>query len=216
MSRNQAPYSTSCTRNFIHSPRRFARLFACFLLDGFYSTFFFFLLRVGRSAVLSSSVLSINYWISQARAKVATSSHFFFHEALRKLYEIFPTMAPRRKTSEAASKIDTNDEPNNDDDADEVEERVLPSALRQRNRAVAEREASRLARPERRKVGKLGHATKGKSAVTSTPFGFHANLQDAGNEGDEVQEWCGPFSVARQVGPKLDADKCTFIEFDSP
>lgn len=72
----------------------------------------------------------------------------------------------------------------------------LPEAVRQRNRAVAEREASRLARPEPRRVGRLGHASRKKSAVTSTPSGYHAS-----NRADDTQEeeWCGPFSVARQM-----------------
>lgn len=94
-----------------------------------------------------------------------------------------------------------------------VEERALPEAMRQRNRAVAEREASRLARPEKRKVGTLGHAAKSKSAVASTPSGFHRDSNNTAVEDDENQEWCGPFSVARQVRernkyvcPKLDAD----------
>jgi hypothetical protein len=68
--------------------------------------------------------------------------------------------------------------------------------IRERQRAVAEREASRLARPEVRAERTLGHADRTKSAVTSTPFGIltkkHENvLQDT--------SWCGPFSVARQM-----------------
>lgn len=89
----------------------------------------------------------------------------------------------------------TNEEP-------VAEERVLPEAMRQRNRAVAEREASRLARPEKRKVGTLGHAAKSKSAVASTPSGFHRDSTNIAAE-DENQEWCGPFSVARQVRKQM-------------
>jgi hypothetical protein len=76
------------------------------------------------------------------------------------------------------------------------EGRTVPEAVRVRQRAVAEREASRLARPEKRTVKSLGHADRKKSAVSSTPFGFVYK-----NEGDEnqLQEWCGPFSVARQM-----------------
>jgi hypothetical protein len=77
-------------------------------------------------------------------------------------------------------------------------DREIPQSMRQRNRAVAEREASRLARPEPRRVGKLGHASRKKSAVTSTPSGYNyaANREESKQE---VEEWCGPFSVARQV-----------------
>jgi len=70
--------------------------------------------------------------------------------------------------------------------------------MRKRNRAIAEREASRLARPERRNIGNLKHASIQKSAVSSTPFGFHAK-NSYNNEKEEEQEWCGPFSVARQM-----------------
>lgn len=103
---------------------------------------------------------------------------------------------------------------------------VLPAAVRERNRAVAEREASRLARPERRVVGTLGHANKSKSAVTSTPSGVYASSFATINSNSNTaaaaaaamatddsennmmmekespgahEEWCGPFSVARQV-----------------
>jgi hypothetical protein len=102
------------------------------------------------------------------------------------------TRPSRKKTIDASAVIDSEED---------EQERVLPAAVRERNRAVAEREASRLARPERRKVGSLGHATKSKSAVTSTPSGVHA-LPKQPNAGDELQEWCGPFSVARQVRHK--------------
>ncbi len=81
---------------------------------------------------------------------------------------------------------------NQDNDA---AERELPQGMRQRNRAVAEREASRLARPEARKVGTLGHASRHKSAVTSTPSGYNYATQKEQNN----EEWCGPFSVARQM-----------------
>jgi hypothetical protein len=73
--------------------------------------------------------------------------------------------------------------------------RSVASHVRDRQRAVAEREASRLARPERRRVQKLAHADRKKSAVSSTPFGIHRSNASE----DEVQEWCGPFSVARQI-----------------
>ena len=77
-------------------------------------------------------------------------------------------------------------------------DREIPQSMRQRNRAVAEREASRLARPEPRRVGKLGHASRKKSAVTSTPSGYNYAAKREESK-QEVEEWCGPFSVARQV-----------------
>jgi hypothetical protein len=108
-----------------------------------------------------------------------------------------------------------------DDDQEEVTasaNAVLPMAVRERNRAVAEREASRLARPERRVVGTLGHASKSKSAVASTPSGVHhvasvatasVAVESSNNNTTVIetdpgiqQEWCGPFSVARQVRSK--------------
>jgi hypothetical protein len=70
--------------------------------------------------------------------------------------------------------------------------------IRERQRAVAEREAARLARPEQRRNKTLAHADKRKSAVTSTPFGvLPKNSRDIDPNQDE--EWCGPFSVARQM-----------------
>jgi hypothetical protein len=70
--------------------------------------------------------------------------------------------------------------------------------VRERQRAVAEREAARLARPEQRRTKVLQHADKRKSAVTSTPFGILAkNSREMSLDDDD--EWCGPFSVARQI-----------------
>ena len=74
----------------------------------------------------------------------------------------------------------------------------MASHVRDRQRAVAEREAARLARPEQRKRVKLAHADRKKSAVSSTPFGLHRGSSTVNDE-PEAQEWCGPFSVARQV-----------------
>lgn len=66
------------------------------------------------------------------------------------------------------------------------------------SRSVADREASRLARPEpRRLTGPLPHATKALSAVTSTPSGVNA-VRAYAIRNDEG-EWSGPFSVARQM-----------------
>ncbi|KAL9181198.1 hypothetical protein ACHAXT_010003 [Thalassiosira profunda] len=76
-------------------------------------------------------------------------------------------------------------------------------AMRERSRAVAEREASRLARPEQpRASGTLGHASKKKSAVMSTPFGQMMGRSPLGGKRADAgvqEEWCGPFSVARQM-----------------
>jgi len=79
---------------------------------------------------------------------------------------------------------------------------TLPQHVQQRNRSIAEREASRLARPDRPQVKSIGHASKHKSAVTSTPLGYHtfkssSLSQDDSN--DTSDAWCGPFSVARQM-----------------
>eukprot|EP00985_Skeletonema_marinoi_P019014 scaffold10763_cov108-Skeletonema_marinoi.AAC.2 len=85
-------------------------------------------------------------------------------------------------------------------------------AMRERSRAVAEREASRLARPDVSLASrKLGHASKTKSAVSSTPFGqlMKSSKGSGGTtNNNEAQEWCGPFSVARQmIAAREDARK---------
>jgi hypothetical protein len=77
--------------------------------------------------------------------------------------------------------------------------RSVASHVRDRQRAVAEREAARLARPERRRAVKLDHADKKKSGVTSTPFGVHRSTLQAAQKDGEEEEWCGPWSVARQM-----------------
>lgn len=86
-----------------------------------------------------------------------------------------------------------------DEDAPEQPgaERSVAAHIRDRQRAVAEREASRLARPEQRSTKQLEHADRKKSAVASTPFGVHRSTLPRGE--DEVEEWCGPWSVARQM-----------------
>lgn len=80
-------------------------------------------------------------------------------------------------------------------------------AMRDRSRAVADREASRLARPDQPSTaGALGHASRARSAVMSTPFGSMMgggrspakNGRNAAASRQE-EEWCGPFSVARQM-----------------
>lgn len=77
--------------------------------------------------------------------------------------------------------------------------------VRDRQRAVAEREAARLARPERRQRSVLAHANRKLSAVSSTPFGFLASSHK--NNEQEEEEWCGPFSVARQMIAKREEAK---------
>ena len=89
---------------------------------------------------------------------------------------------------------------------------VLPNVVRDRQRAVAEREASRLARPDESKsMFQLSHADRKKSAVTSTPSGIatltstiklESNYNDTDND-----EWCGPWSVARQMIAKREDAK---------
>lgn len=76
-------------------------------------------------------------------------------------------------------------------------ERSVAEHVRDRQRAVAEREAARLAKPEQRPKATLGHADRTKSAVSSTPFGTLARRSNEENESNQV--WCGPFSVARQM-----------------
>jgi hypothetical protein len=81
----------------------------------------------------------------------------------------------------------------------EPQGRSVAAHVRERQRAVAEREASRLARPEARKIQRLAHADRKKSAVTSTPFGIiHRSSQGLSSPAEE-EEWCGPWSVARQM-----------------
>lgn len=81
----------------------------------------------------------------------------------------------------------------------------LPTHVQRRNRSVAEREASRLARPDRPSVRSLAHANRDKSAVSSTPFGI-GNFKGTSSASSSALEnesattdWCGPFSVARQM-----------------
>lgn len=83
-----------------------------------------------------------------------------------------------------------------------INDNVGLQANRERSRAVAEREASRLARPDRPVAAStLEHAAKSKSAVMSTPFGQMMGRSPLGKKTDPrvQEEWCGPFSVARQM-----------------
>lgn len=92
----------------------------------------------------------------------------------------------------------------NSNNNDQSEERVLPENVRRRMRSVADREAARLARPDRQKKSGIGHASRMKSAVSSTPFGFdtfkrNISIDDESNVQENGGDWCGPFSVARQM-----------------
>ncbi|KAL7475980.1 hypothetical protein ACHAW6_001869 [Cyclotella cf. meneghiniana] len=84
-------------------------------------------------------------------------------------------------------------------------------SMRDRSRAVAEREASRLARPDQATSARtLGHASKSKSAVMSTPLGnmiFGRNSSPGVRSSADEHEWCGPFSVARQMIAAREAAK---------
>ena len=103
---------------------------------------------------------------------------------------------------------------NESSDTDNSNNRTLPQHILARNRSIAEREASRLARPERPRAHNIGHANRARSAVSSTPFGFDTFKRkrgiddDLNGSGDNVSDdvdgaafddWCGPFSVARQM-----------------
>ena len=106
----------------------------------------------------------------------------------------------------AAESEETNNNENNN--------RQLPAHIRERQRAVAEREAARLARPEKRAGATLGHADRKKSAVTSTPFGIFASTTSSSSSrrGDDYVEnqettWCGPFTIARQMIAKREEAK---------
>lgn len=111
----------------------------------------------------------------------------------------------RGKKSASSSDAAANDnsdeaeEDNNDNNSNNGSGRQLPEHVRSRQRAVAEREADRLARPERRTTSTLGHADRKKSAVASTPFGFLAKNSTAAAAADTETTWCGPFTVARQM-----------------
>jgi hypothetical protein len=77
-----------------------------------------------------------------------------------------------------------------------------PQGIRERSRVVAEREASRLARPDQPSAsGTLGHASRARSSVASTPFGqMMGGRSPPGRKSNPGhQDWCGPFSVARQM-----------------
>jgi hypothetical protein len=117
-----------------------------------------------------------------------------------------PTMPrPTRSSSSSSSRRRGGNQSSNNDTGGgrsnaAAARRELPAQVRERQRAVAEREAARLARPEQRKVSTLGHADRKKSAVTSTPFGILATSRNSSTEQqDTTTTWCGPFTVARQM-----------------
>ena len=90
------------------------------------------------------------------------------------------------------------------------EHNVLPDVVRHRQRAVAEREASRLARPDGSKSAyRLSHADRKKSAVTSTPSGIETvgKSDTTTHSTTDQEEWCGPWSVARQMIAKREDAK---------
>lgn len=97
--------------------------------------------------------------------------------------------------------------------APESQGNSVAAHVRERQRAVAEREAARLARPERSRRSVLAHADRKLSAVSSTPFGFLAsNRRSSKDDEPESEEWCGPFSVARQMIAKREEAKRKRIE----
>ena len=75
-------------------------------------------------------------------------------------------------------------------------QRSVAQHVRDRQRAVAEREASRLARPSAAPGRSLAHANRRKAAVTSTPFGV---LPTKASTASSSNEWCGPLAMARQM-----------------
>ncbi|CAB9507910.1 LRR [Seminavis robusta] len=116
-----------------------------------------------------------------------------------------PRSSSRRRGKRSKRDDDEDNEQEEDNDNNVAAEvnpggnRQLPSAVRARQRAIAEREAARLARPERRATSTLGHADRKKSAVTSTPFGILASSNASAGAEEESTGWCGPFTVARQM-----------------
>lgn len=77
-------------------------------------------------------------------------------------------------------------------------QRSVAAHVRDRQRAVAEREASRLARPAAAPRRTLGHANRKKSAVTSTPAGILPTKGSSTHQASST-EWCGPLAIARQM-----------------
>jgi hypothetical protein len=119
----------------------------------------------------------------------------------------------KRQQREKSQKVDTillflimSDVPDEEDPPTNNHRRSVAQHVRERQRAVAEREALRLARPTSRNAKhKLGHADKRKAAVTSTPFGVvpwkksTLGPQHSNNDDTTTNEWCGPLAIARQM-----------------
>eukprot|EP00934_Nitzschia_sp_Nitz4_P004992 Nitzschia sp. Nitz4//scaffold12_size214221//10191//12010//NITZ4_001475-RA/size214221-augustus-gene-0.18-mRNA-1//-1//CDS//3329534945//4982//frame0 len=93
-------------------------------------------------------------------------------------------------------------------DEPQAQGRSVAVHVRERQRAVAERVAATLARPEQRKTLKLQHADRKKSAVSSTPFGVRANVRAQ----EEDEGWCGPWSIARQMIVKREEERKRRLE----
>lgn len=107
-----------------------------------------------------------------------------------------------RRSKKSANESDREANENNP----QHEGNSVAAHVRDRQRAVAEREAARLARPERSQRSVLAHANRKLSAVSSTPFGFLASTHK-NNDDIQEEEWCGPFSVARQMIAKREEAK---------
>ena len=113
-------------------------------------------------------------------------------------------MPRRRKRND---NDDESDKRSDDNQQQERQGNSVAAHVRDRQRAVAEREAARLARPERSRRSVLAHANRKLSAVSSTPFGFLASNNRNSKDEAEQEEWCGPFSVARQMIAKREEAK---------
>ena len=115
-------------------------------------------------------------------------------------------MVRRSRRNQASTDAANEGDPPTEQDAESNNDatanggRSVAPHVREWQRRVAEREANRLARPEASRKATLDHADRTKSAVSSTPFGYHAKRTEGEDDGVIIQEeWCGPFSVARQM-----------------
>ena len=113
---------------------------------------------------------------------------------------------PNNNPNDSNNLNDSNNEPEDDEEEEEPQAeraqgqgraQAVSSRVRERQRAIAEREAARLARPEVRPRPRLAHATRHKAAVTSTPSGLVAPPHNSSTSPSSA--WCGPFAVARQM-----------------
>jgi hypothetical protein len=117
----------------------------------------------------------------------------------------FTTMSRRSKRNKNGNGGNTND--NDRQQPEQHQGNSVAAHVRDRQRAVAEREAARLARPERSRRSILAHANRKLSGVSSTPLGFLASSSRFSKDETEQEEWCGPFSVARQMIAKREEAK---------